>query len=115
MKAHQFMTAAEVVLDLSEDDPADLSAVYVTLVVHCGIAAADVICCARLGQYSRGENHNEAIDLLGSVDKRLAADLGLLLGMKTKAGYSTLPISQEARTKAGRAVERLMDAAKQTR
>ncbi len=115
MKAEQFMTAAGIVLDLTEDDPKDLGAVYVTLVVHAGIAAADVICCARLGQYSHGENHSEAVDLLGSVNKKLASDLGVLLGMKTKAGYSALPISQENRTKAGRAVERLMDAARRTR
>ncbi len=114
-KANQFMAAADIVLDLTDDDPADLGAAYVTLVVHAGIAAADVICCARLGRYSRGENHNEAIDLLGSIDKKLANDLSVLLGMKTRAGYSALPITQDDQTKAGRAVDRLMSAARLSR
>ena len=44
--------------------------------------AADVLCCTRLGRHARRNNHNEAVTLPGSVDERLASDLGMLLGMK---------------------------------
>lgn len=53
-----------------------------------GIAAADAICAARLGEHARGENHDEAVALLSTVDKAAAAHLRALLGMKTLAGYS---------------------------
>jgi len=39
-KADQFMTAARIVLDLTEDDAKDLGAAYVILLAHAGIAAA---------------------------------------------------------------------------
>lgn len=110
-KANEFMSAAEIVFDLTDDDPADLGAAYVTLAVHAGIAAADVICCARLGQYAQGESHHEAVSLLHSVDKALAADLQVLLGMKTRAGYTAQSIGRQDRAKVGRAMERLMAAA----
>lgn len=106
------MSAAKLVFDLTDDNPADLGAAYVTLAVHAGIAAADVICCARLGQYAQGDSHHEAVSLLQSIDKALADDLQVLLGMKTQAGYTAHSIGRRDRTKVGRAVERLMAAAR---
>lgn len=52
-KARQFADAAHDVLALAgeADDVADA---FVTLAVHAGIAAADVICCVRLGRHARG-------------------------------------------------------------
>ena len=50
------------------DDESDLCDSHVTLCVHAGIAAADVICCARLGRHAHGENHDEAIGLIEKVD-----------------------------------------------
>ena len=47
-KAKQFVEAAETVESLA-DDANDVADAYVTLCVHAGIAAADVICCKRLG------------------------------------------------------------------
>jgi hypothetical protein len=62
-KAEQFADAAVVLHELA-DEAADIADAYVTLCVHAGIAAADVICAARLGEHCRGENHDEAVALL---------------------------------------------------
>ncbi|MFD6893254.1 hypothetical protein ACFWB0_01730 [Rhodococcus sp. NPDC060086] len=51
-KAEQFFDAAAIVNELADNN--DLDAV-VTLWVHAGIAASDVICCARLGKYSQSD------------------------------------------------------------
>lgn len=110
-KAQEFRTAAEIVHDLTEEDPVELGNAYVTLAVRAEIAAADVICCARLGRYARPDNHDEAVSLLRSADKALATDLGALLGMKTKAGYTAQRINRQYLTRAQRAVQRLVTAA----
>ena len=85
---------------------------FVTLCVHAGIAGADVICCARLGEHAQGENHAEAVDLLRSADREPAQHLRTLLGMKTKAGYSHLVASNDDVKRAGRAAEALLEAAR---
>jgi len=110
-KAKEFLTAAEIVLDLADDDPVELGSAYVTLAVHAGIAAADVVCCARLGRYARGDNHDEAIALLRSADRALATELSTLLGMKTRAGYTALRVGQSDLLRAKRAAEKLCAAA----
>jgi hypothetical protein len=45
-KAEQFLRAANLVRDVAD--------AYSTLCVHAGIAASDVICCARLGEHAQG-------------------------------------------------------------
>jgi hypothetical protein len=49
------------------DEAADVADAYVTLLVHAGIAASDVICCARLGEHAQGDNHVEAVALLAPL------------------------------------------------
>jgi hypothetical protein len=56
-KARQLLAAAQFIEDSLSDDVADA---YVTMCVHAGIAAADVICCSRLGRRWQGDNHAEA-------------------------------------------------------
>jgi hypothetical protein len=99
-------------IDEVVDDDSDLCDAYVTLCVHAGIAAADVICCARLGRHAQGENHNDAIGLLEKVDTTHAQALGVLLGMKTRSGYSAVPTSTTDRKRARRAAGALVDAAR---
>jgi hypothetical protein len=53
-KASQFIEAATIIADQAHQE-ADIADALVTLCVHAGIAAADVICCARLGQHAQGE------------------------------------------------------------
>ena len=109
-KAREFERAAIDVLALA-DEASDVGAAYVTLAVHAGIAAADVVCCARLGRYHRGERHDDAVALLATADPAAAKALRVLLGLKTAAGYSHVPNSQSDRLRAERALETLMAAA----
>jgi hypothetical protein len=107
-KAKQFGATAELI----EVDDALVDA-YVTNCVHAGIAAADVLCCARLGEHAVGQDHHEAVALLRKVDARLAKDLSTLLAMKTSAGYSDVPVTGTKKKQTGRAMARLLDAATQ--
>jgi hypothetical protein len=88
-KAKQFLAAADVIEPSEADDITDA---YVTLCVHGGIAAADVICCARLGRHHQGDNHVEAVGLLNKAGGSDAAKrLNVLLGLKSKAATLTFP------------------------
>lgn len=111
-KAEQFHKVAQDVLALANDDH-DVGDALVTLCVAAGIAASDVICCAALGKHATGENHNMAVALLRQTNKDAARHLKTLLDMKTKAAYTALASSGEDIKKATRAVESLIDAARQ--
>jgi hypothetical protein len=94
-KAEQFWGAAESVRELA-DDEAEIGDVYVTLCVHAGIAAADVVCCVALGEHTVGEDHSQAVALIRRTrpdGAALATALSVLLGMKTRAGYGASPVS----------------------
>ena len=110
-QAGQFLDAASLVHD-STDDHGDHPDAYVTLCVHAGIAAADAICCARLGRHAQGDSHNEAIELLRGVDKISAKHLGALLGMKSKAAYGYTPTTDDDWKRAARAAEALLETAR---
>jgi hypothetical protein len=110
-KANQFFDAARTVEALA-DDATDIADAYVTLCVHAGIAAADTICCARLGQHAAGDDHAHAVQLLGTADRDAAKLLADLLGMKTKAGYSPITVSINDVKRAGRAAAQLLDTAR---
>ncbi|MDQ1295357.1 MAG: hypothetical protein QG608_3242 [Actinomycetota bacterium] len=113
-KSIQFLTAAEIIMELA-DDGTDIGDAYVTLCVHAGIAAADAMCAHHLGQHNSGENHHEAVALLKRVHpegRALATDLSQLLSLKTRAGYTHRPVTAQDRCTAGRRAERLVDAAR---
>ena len=113
-KAEQFFEAAETVREFA-DDELDVADAYVTLCVHAGIAAADVICCVSLGTHALGESHSEALALLESVrpdGSDLAKSLRALLGMKTRAGYGAESIAAQDRKRAQRQAERLVRTAR---
>lgn len=82
----------------------------VTLYVHAGIAAADAICCARLGEYSNSTNHSDAVALLKRADRALAAPLQRLINMKSAAGYGAAPMATQRVTDAQNAATKLMNA-----
>lgn len=109
--ALQFYEAAELVRELA-DDAEDVTNAYVTLCVHAGIAAADVRCAAARGEYARGDNHVEAVDHRGKVDKVAARHLEALLKLKTVAGYGTTTISADRVRRATRAMEFLVESAR---
>lgn len=105
-KAEQFARAAEGILGLV-DDAADVADAYVTLCVHAGIAAADVICAARLGLHSRGEDHGQAVTLLATVERDAASHLRSLLGVKTVAGCGHQRV-RDRTVRAGRDMDALL-------
>jgi hypothetical protein len=109
-KAKQFREAAIVLRDVSENE-SEVGDAFVTLCVHAGIAASDVLCCRALGHHVQGDNHNEAIAELRKVDKDLARDLQTLLGMKTRAGYSDTGVTANQGKRAFRSADRLVNAA----
>jgi hypothetical protein len=83
--------------------------------VLAGIAAADAVCCAALGEHAQGDDHNQARTLIARVSpdgRELAQALGTLLGMKTVAGYGSAPLSEEKAKRAMRAAARLIEAAR---
>lgn len=107
-KAEQFFQASEIIRELVDDD--ELDDAYVTLCVHAGIAAADVICCAALGEHAAGQDHTEAVSLLKQATREpeLHRSLAALLKVKTMAGYTGDPTSPETRRQSARAAERLI-------
>jgi hypothetical protein len=110
-KSGQFLDAASLIADRASEE-AEIADVYVTLCVHAGIAASDVICCARLGQHASGEDHSDAVALLRKADDAAARHLRVLLGMKTKAGYSHRRATAGEAKRAGRAAEALLESAR---
>lgn len=116
-KAEQFLAAAETIHEFANDEH-EVGDAYVTLCVHAAIAAADVICCAALGVHALGDDHNEALALLGKVrpgGAELAKALETLLGMKTRAGYSAITVSRLDIKRAQRQTERLVRVARERR
>jgi hypothetical protein len=110
-KAQQSADAATVVQDLAYE-AGDVADAYVTLCVHAGIAASDVICCARLGRYAQGEGHHEAVALVKTAAPGIERQPAALLGMKTKSGYGHVPASADDVKRAGRAVDALLGEAR---
>lgn len=110
-RAVEFFESAE---DGRREHPERANA-WVTLYILAGIAAADVICCRALGRHAQVDNHVQAVALLRSVQPdgpELSLALGVLLGMKTKAGYGERAVSTEDVTRAPRRSKQLVDAAR---
>jgi hypothetical protein len=111
-RAAEFFESAE---DMRQRHPERANS-WVSVYILAGIAAADVICCRALGRHAQGDNHADAVALLRSVQPdgaELASALGILLGMKTKAGYGQEPVSPDDRARAPRRAKQLVDAARQ--
>jgi hypothetical protein len=80
--------AAELVLD--DTTALANSGVAAALAILAGIAASDAACCARLRRRARGQAHEEAVALLGTVEPggtEMAKDLKRLLQKKDSASY----------------------------
>lgn len=109
-KAVGFLAVADDAAAL--DDAGDARDAIVTMYVHAGIAAADALCCARMGVHAYGENHDEAVQLLRAAVGSEAKHLRTLLSLKTKAGYSHQSVSRADLTRASRAAIALVELAK---
>ena len=93
-------------------DDEELADVYVTLCVHAGIAAADVICCAKLSEHSTSPNHKDAVVMMATFDPVNSVFLDALVEMKTHSGYTELPSTAELCESAGVAAAALVRAAR---
>ncbi len=116
-KAEQFMQGAQTIRELADDD-GDVGDAYITLCIHAGIAAADVVCCIDLGEHAQGDEHSAAVSHLTKAHpggKDLSNSLRTLLTMKTRAGYSHQRANASDFKRAQRAAERLLQAARERR
>ena len=94
-KAEQFLEGAANLRDVA-DDEAEFGDALVTLCVHAGIAASDVLCCKALGHFVQGDDHMRAVAELAKVTpggKQLGKDLQVLLQMKSAAAYGAPPMT----------------------
>jgi hypothetical protein len=98
----------------AEQDELATPGTAAALAVLAGIAAADAVCCAALGQRSRGQDHRQAISLLAQIapdGQAMARDLERLLAIKDDAHYGMLHVSSQRATSALRQARRLFDTA----
>lgn len=109
-QARAFLEVAELVLTEDRRE----AHVAAALAVLAGIAAADAICGLSLGNWSRGQDHSQAVDLLGDValrDATLPTKLRRLLADKDAAPYSsTLITVEKAKTMVRQAAALLAEA-----
>lgn len=104
-KAEEFLASAEILegeMPNSADD----------LFIDAGIAAADVICCVRLGVHSNSGRHTEALALMEQADAESKPHLAALLGVKNKVAYTHESLSAAEHTRMSRAATHLVEAAK---
>ena len=105
-KANEFFDAAD---HLGEEMPNAAGDLY----IDAGIAAADVLCCVRLGVHSNTGNHSEAVALLERADSGSERHLNTLLNVKNKTAYTHQDLTAAELKKMNRAAEHLLEAAKQ--
>jgi hypothetical protein len=112
-EAEDLLDAAESIRTLADHEP-DVGAAYVTLCVHAGIAAADAICCLRLGYHVAGTDRREAVAELSRVRPdggQLGGALRVLLGMQSRTGSEAA--NPEQRGRARKRAEQLFSAGSQ--
>ncbi|HEU0129824.1 MAG TPA: hypothetical protein VFQ85_02395 [Mycobacteriales bacterium] len=91
--------------------------------VLAAIAASDAVCGALLGERPRGEDHRQAVRMLGTVRRgpgddgtwaaALADDLAQALDAKAESHYGVAGIGRDAQVRSLRAAERLVAAARE--
>jgi len=106
-KAHQYFAVAQHAAAAHKHDAAAANAVL------AGIAAADTICCLRLSRHSTSTRHDDAADLLATVDRVSSTALRRLLAVRYKAQYDHRPVTSTEAAQAIRRSRQLLDAAEQ--
>lgn len=105
-EARNFLALAEI---------ADTENTSVSNAVLAGIAASDAACCTALGKMSRGQDHQQAISLVGEIEPggdEASKKLARLLALKDAAHYGASPVSGTNRRAAARFTRDLVDFAK---
>lgn len=114
--AESFLIVADLILAQPDDPVLALTSVAASLAVLAGIAAADAACCASLRQRARGQDHEQAVELVRSVrpgGDEMARDLGRLLALKDNAQYGVLIVPRDKAESAVAWARRLTGAAGQ--
>ena len=115
-QAESFVHVADFSLGQSTtSEELPLRGVAAALAVLAGIAAADAVCCARLGKRSRAQDHIQAVELLRTVHPRgedLARDLDRLLKIKDNVHYGAIVISARDAAAAVDRARRMIETAK---
>lgn len=113
-KAREFLTAAELDLDLGLFNVAASNAVI------SGINSKDATCLRLTGATAKTDNHATPLAELraaggngpyGASTKQMATTLGRLLKLKNKSQYQTLDVARADAVKAVEWAQRLLDAA----
>jgi hypothetical protein len=92
--AQKFLDVARLIAE-PEHDP-DYSSVTAALAVLAGIAAADAACCWALGRRARGQDHNQAVDLVSQIEPGgtgAGQSLQRLLNLKDQAHYGLFDVA----------------------
>lgn len=112
--AREYYLLAELVA--SEDRPFAHNAAAGNAVL-AAVAAADAICCLRLGRYHAGEDHRAAAALLATVQpdgQDLAKHLAKVMAIKDQVHYSGDPLPDTRMRSVLRSAARLVDVAERT-
>jgi len=117
--AAQRYDQAKAFAELAELDPISADgptrSAAVSNAILGGIAAADAICCRRLGRHAAGDDHQQALALLeeaGEVGKAARGHLETLLSIKNKAQYEEVDPTVTEAKRAVRAMCSILELAK---
>jgi hypothetical protein len=116
LASRAFVSVAELVHAEPDDPVLPLRGVAAAVAVLGAIAAAAAICCARLGAISRGEDHDQAVDLLAKAHpegSRVKNDLRRLLSIKDKVHYQAIIVTPKETEAAIRQAKRVLRAAEE--
>ena len=107
--AEQYLTLAVMLADDSSDGAINAC---IGNCVLAGIAAADALCYARLGERYSGPDHDQAVDVLDRVSKEYGSALRSLIRLKTKSQYGDEWLTDSSRKTALRSARILVNEAK---
>jgi hypothetical protein len=113
--------AKTVISDSQRPEKYSYNHVAAGIAVLAAVAASDAICCELLGERSRGQDHHDAISLLGTIRygsesgrldraRRLAEALRVALAAKDESHYGLSLLGPTQVRKAVRAAEQLVAA-----
>ena len=92
--ARKFLEVAKLVAAPGQD--LEYASAAAALAVLAGIAASDAACCHVLGRRSRGQDHRQAIELVGQIEsggQQASSALRRLLDLKDQAHYGLFDVS----------------------
>ena len=105
-KAEEFLTAAELSLELSAYNAAT------SLAVSAGINASDSMILAKGGVLPNASDHQQSTRTLRRIDPSAAVQLNRLLGLKNKSQYALQMCTRSDADVAVKAAEKLLEKVK---